>query len=184
LTCGAAGSLPDWLSLDTTNGVVSGTPQTALNASVTVRCSTGVNVSGLKYVSSSTQINVASPTITLTYPEAAGVIGWPLSVSPSVTGLAGIPVYSLLSGSLPTGLALDPMTGVIAGVPTGVPGSFPVVVQVSCPYGNGRTSVVVDLQAAPDSTAAPMLKRKQPFDWEGLYSDIGREQRREPRQTG
>ncbi len=146
-----SGSLPAGMSLDPVTGVISGTPQTALNALVTVRYSTGVNVlvPPLEYVYSATQINVASPTITLTYPPVTAALGKNLSVSPTVTGLNGTAVYSIFSGSLPQGLSLDPATGVISGVPSDNPGRYPVVIQVTGPYGSQRTNVVIEIEAPP-----------------------------------
>ncbi|MDA7586101.1 putative Ig domain-containing protein [Luminiphilus sp.] len=146
-----SGSLPAGMSLDPVTGVISGTPQTALNASVTVRYSTGVNVlvPPLDYVHSATQISVAPPTITLTYPAVTASLGNSLSVSPTVTGLNGTAIYSTFSGALPQGLSLDTATGVISGVPTGTPGSYPVVIQVTGPYGSQRTDVVIEIEAPP-----------------------------------
>ena len=153
----SAGSLPAGMSLDPTTGVISGTPQTPGSNALTIRYSTGVNVlvPPLEYVYSTTQINVASPTITLTYPAITGVSGQYLSVLPNATGLTGTPVYSLVSGSLPQGLRLNSATGAITGVPTGPAGSYPVVIQVTDPYGSQRTSVVIELlQVSPKGIPA------------------------------
>jgi hypothetical protein len=143
----SAGSLPTGISLDPVTGVISGTPQTVSTSQFTIRYSTGVNVTipPLEYVYSSPQINVAYPTITLTYPEVTASVGESLSVSPSVSGLMGTAVYTLVSGSLPQGLSLNPATGVITGVPTNPPGSYPLVIEVTDPYGSQRTSVVIVL---------------------------------------
>jgi hypothetical protein len=103
----------------------------------------------LDYVHSATQISVAPPTITLTYPAVTASLGNSLSVSPTVTGLNGTAVYSTFSGALPQGLSLDTATGVISGVPTGTPGSYPVVIQVTGPYGSQRTDVVIEIEAPP-----------------------------------
>jgi hypothetical protein len=145
-----SGSLPAGMTLDPVTGVISGTPQTQSKSNLTIRYSTGVNVTvpPLEYVYSSTQIDVAYPTITLTYPEVTASVGDILSVSPTVTGLTGTAVYSIVSGSLPQGLSLNPATGVITGVPTGTPGSYPLAIEVTGPYGSQRTSVVINLSSA------------------------------------
>jgi hypothetical protein len=148
-----AGSLPAGMSLNTTTGVISGTPQTALNAQLTIRYSTGVNVAGLEYVSSSTQLNVSAPTITLTYPVATGTVGKDLTVTPTVTGVSGTALYALVAGPLPQGLSLNPATGVITGVPSGPPGSYQAVIQVTDPYGSQRTGAVIDLRTPPTPPA-------------------------------
>ena len=154
-----AGSLPAGMDLNTTTGVISGTPQTVLNAQLTIRYSTGVNVGGLEYVSSSTQISVNAPAIALTYPAATGTVGKDLTVIPTVAGLSGTALYTLVSGPLPQGLSLNPATGAITGVPSGPAGSYPVVIQVTDPYGSQRTSVVIELKAmSPTSpTSVPTL---------------------------
>ncbi len=153
-----SGSLPAGMTLDPVTGVISGTPETVSISALTIRYSTGVNVfvPPLEYVYSPTQISVAHPTITLTYPEVTASVGDSLSVSPTVTGLTGTAVYSIVSGSLPQGLSLNPATGVITGVLTDPPGSYPLVIEVTGPYGSQRTSVVINLMAGP-VTAIPTL---------------------------
>jgi hypothetical protein len=145
-----SGSLPAGMNLDPTTGVISGTPQIQGAYSVRVRYSTGVNVlePPLEYVYAGTQINVFGPTITLTYPAITASVGQPLLVLPRTSGLSGNAVYSIVFGSLPQGLRLDPRTGAITGVPTDRPGSYPVVIEVIDPYGSQRTSVVIDLKTS------------------------------------
>jgi hypothetical protein len=142
-----SGSLPAGMNLDPVTGVIGGTPETASTSPLTIRYSTGINVTTppLEYVYSTTQINVAHPTITLVYPEMTAYIGESLSVSPTVSGLTGTAVYSIVSNSLPQGLSLDSATGVISGVLTDLPGSYPLVIEVVGPYGSQRTSVVINL---------------------------------------
>jgi uncharacterized protein (DUF2141 family) len=79
------------------------------------------------------------------------VIGQAVTIQPSVTGLKGIATYSISSGSLPAGLSLNPATGVITGVPSGPPGSYPAVIQVTDPYVSQRTGVVIELQVDTDT---------------------------------
>ena len=143
-----SGSLPAGMNLDPVTGAISGTPETLSSSTLTIRYSTGVNVTipPLEYVYATMQINVAHPTITLTYPAVTANVGESLSVSPTVTGLTGTTVYSIISGALPQGLSLNPATGAISGVPTDTPGSFPVVIEVTGPYGSQRTNVVIFLK--------------------------------------
>jgi hypothetical protein len=57
-------------------------------------------------------------TPTVAYPaHTGGVIGQSLTVTPVVNTLWSGGVFSLASGSLPAGLALNPATGVISGTP-------------------------------------------------------------------
>lgn len=154
-----SGSLPTGMSLDPVTGTISGTPQAVNTYPFSIRYSTGVNVTvpPLEYVYSVTQINVASPTIVLTYPAVTAYVGENLSVPPSVSGIGGAAVYSIVSGSLPQGLSLNPATGVITGVPTDSPGSYPIVIQVTDPYGSQRTSVVINLLRAAVIPVIPTL---------------------------
>lgn len=143
--------LPDGLDLDKKSGVISGTPQTAAAVTpFTVRYSTNVNVPGLEYVESISQINVSSPQITLIYPNVTGNRLQPLSVSPTTTHLTGPAVYTLVQGtSLPAGLTLDPSTGLINGTPSSPAGSYSAVVQVTDAYGSQRAGVSITINNAP-----------------------------------
>ena len=132
-----------------------------------------VTVPPLEYVYSATQINVASPTITLTYPAVTANVGENLSVSPTVTGLTGAAVYSIVSGSLPQGLSLNPTTGVISGVPTDTPGSFPVVIEVTGPYGSQRTSLVIELKSPTSTVTVEKVTITPSADNFGFGGDFG-----------
>jgi hypothetical protein len=121
----ASGSLPAGLTLSSA-GVISGTPTSSTDASVTIRAT---DANG----------NTADRTFTMpnagpTWSTAAGALtAAEISVSYSTTVVAtddsGIaPTYSIVSGSLPAGLSLASNTGVISGTPTtwsnGTPSSF------------------------------------------------------------
>ena len=167
-----SGNLPSGLSLDPVTGVISGTPETFSSSPLTLRYSTGVNVTEppLQYVYSATQISVNSPLIVLTYPDTTAYIGRNLSVHPTVTGVTGPAVYSIVSGYLPLGLKFDPATGNISGAPTDLPGSYPIVIEVTDPYGSQRSTFVIDLK---DAVAIPALSYYFLILLAGLLGTIG-----------
>lgn len=145
-----SGNLPTGLSLDPVTGVISGTPETFSTNPFTVRYSTGVNVTEppLQYVYSATEIKVNSPLIVLTYPDTNAYTGSNLSVQPTVKGVTDPAVYSIVTGPLPPTLTLDPATGIISGVPTDRPGSYPIVIEVTDLYGSQRTTLLIELKDA------------------------------------
>ena len=125
------GSLPPGLSFDTGTGIISGTPSAAgsYNFSVVVTDST--------HKSSAAQnltliINDALSISTQTTGPSAplnAIISQPYTFS--FVGTGGTPPYgwSVVAGSLPTGLTLNPFTGIASGTPTDL-GTFMYNVQL------------------------------------------------------
>ena len=116
-----SGSLPAGLSLNSSSGVIAGTPTTAgpSSFSVTVKDSAG-GTSPAKALS----IAIAAPLSITTASLPSGVLGVAYSQTLAATG--GTPPYSnwtVTSGSLPPGLTLNAATGAIGGTPTTVTGS-------------------------------------------------------------
>ena len=66
----------------------------------------------------------------------AGVVGMGYSTNISQVGFTGAVTWSIISGTLPAGLAIIPTMGVISGTPTSV-GSFNFVVSASNTGGGG-----------------------------------------------
>jgi len=120
----ASGTLPAGLTLNTSTGVVSGTPTAAASSTVTFRA-TYRGVSGQQNYSLVT-LSIGVSLATATAPQ--GIVGqayagFNLRDRLTVTGDASFnsssPVsWSIVSGALPVGLALNESTGVIAGTPT------------------------------------------------------------------
>ena len=111
-----SGSLPAGLSLGTSTGVISGTP-TASTASVfTIR----VTDNGGNYSDRQFTMPNAGPAWSTTSPLPTFSKNSAYSTTVVATDDSGnTPAYSLVSGSLPTGLTLNTSSGLISGTPTG-----------------------------------------------------------------
>jgi hypothetical protein len=85
----------------------------------------------------------ATPPLALACPATTGQVGIPYSSSLVANG--GVPpyTYSILSGSLPPGLSLNPTTGAISGTPT-MKGSYPFVAQVMDSSGGTANTVTAN----------------------------------------
>jgi Bacterial Ig domain/Putative Ig domain/Regulator of chromosome condensation (RCC1) repeat len=148
-----AGSLPSGLTM--VNGVLSGTPSSAGSATFVVTASNGV----LPNATTSITMNIApadvAPTITSPLP-VSGTVGVAYSHTFAANGNPTTFTYSVVSGSMPTGLTLSAV-GVISGTPT-TASSSSFVVQVSngiAPAGNQTASIqIAPAPASPSFTAS------------------------------
>jgi len=127
----SAGALPQGLTINPVNGVISGTSTNAETANFTVRVADTFNQSDTQALS--IVINPPAPPppnppdiTTLTLPD--GAVGVLYNQTVQVTGGTAPFTWSIPVGALPAGLQLD--AGVISGTPTTPgPASFTVRVQ-------------------------------------------------------
>ncbi|MCU1383590.1 MAG: hypothetical protein JWL71_2287 [Acidobacteria bacterium] len=129
------GALPAGVTLDASGGV-SGTPTAIGTFSVTVRA-VDANWPGSS-ADAPLALVVSAPVMgmTVSAPSSAQ-IGVPYAGNGAATGIVGTASWSIATGALPAGIALNAATGEIAGVPAAF-GGFTVVVQVQDSYDASR----------------------------------------------
>ncbi|HVN03603.1 MAG TPA: putative Ig domain-containing protein [Bryobacteraceae bacterium] len=108
-------TLPAGLSLNSSTGVLSGTPTAAGTSHVTFKATDTDGLSAGKSLS----ITITSPlTITTSSPLPTGTVGVSYADTLTASGGSGHYSWAVSSGSLPGGLSLNSSTGVLSGVPT------------------------------------------------------------------
>jgi len=137
-----AGSLPGGLTLNQGTGLISGTPATTGTSTFTVKAQ-GAN--GCSATQTYTLV-IACPAITVnpaTLPS--GTIGTAYSQTVAASPAGGNYTYAVSSGTLPTGLNLNPSTGLLSGTPS-ANGSFTFTITATgwggCTGGRSYTVTV------------------------------------------
>ncbi len=123
-----SGSLPGGLTLNGSTGVISGTPSATGQFSFTVQL---VDSSVSPQSSSQAKsITVRTALAINQVTPASGIEGTAYNQAMSATGGASPYAWSVIAGSLPAGLTINPSTGAINGIPTSG-GSFSATIQTS-----------------------------------------------------
>lgn len=107
------GTLPAGLVLDPQTGSLSGTPTAGGDARFTVQV-TSAGLTGTR----SLPLTVVPALAVATAELPGGVAGVPYAITFGIDGGDGRPTFGIVSGALPTGLALDSLSGALEGVPT------------------------------------------------------------------
>lgn len=140
--------LPIGLSLDSTNGVISGSPLT--NGVFTIA------------IGASNQFGADSKDLILTIDSSVPVITSPLSVngkqgqSFSYTIEANNDPVSFSASGLPIGLNFDAVSGVISGAPI-EQGIFPVLIGASNQFGADQQILLLDLATSAPVITSPLV---------------------------
>jgi hypothetical protein len=139
------GTLPTGLGLNTSTGVLSGTPTQTGSFPITVTATGSGGCTGSRGYA--LVINCQGVTVNpATIP--AGTAGTAYSQTFTQTGGIGAITWSV-TGALPAGVTLNPSTGVLSGTPTQT-GSFPITVRAtdanSC-FGTRSVTLVINCQA-------------------------------------
>ena len=145
-----SGSLPTSLSLNSTTGVISGTPSVSGLFTGTVTASNGVGTATTQSFSITVD---QSPAITNGPPPSIATVGTAYSFTYTASG-SPAPTFSVTAGNLPTGLSLS-TAGVISGTPT-ASGLFTGTVTASNGIGSAATqSFSITVDQAPAITDGP-----------------------------
>src|ERR1039458_56463 len=169
-----SGTLPAGLTLDTSTGVISGTP-TAPSAAISGK-RTSANTSPTtdnftvtvtdsstpaKTASASMQIVVNPPLALTTASLPAGVVGTAYNQTLAATGGLTPYTWTVSSGSLPAGVSLNASSGAITGTPTGpIVGTTNFTVTVTDaenPTKNATANLSISISAPPLSVTSSSL---------------------------
>lgn len=131
--------LPQGMSLDPSSGLLSGTPTTGINDVGRFVVGDSSRPPQSAFVDAQLTIAEILRITTTTLPPVA--LDVPLQISLANAGGIGPFTWSLLSGSLPTGLTFDPSTVTIKGTPT-IPGTSMFTLQVNDPGPPAQTARV------------------------------------------
>ena len=115
----ASGALPAGVTLNTSTGLVSGTPTTAGTASDIVLSVTDGAAATVRLAPFSVVVSAAPVVLSISgTPSTTAVIGTPYSFTPSASGGTAPYTFALIAGTLPAGLSFNTSTGAITGTPT------------------------------------------------------------------
>jgi len=139
-------ALPAGLSLNTSTGVITGTP-TAVTATASYTV-TASNSAGSTTASLSITVNVAAPAgLAYTTGTAVYTVGTPITPNSPTSSGGAVTAYSV-SPDLPAGLSLDDDTGIITGTPTAVTAKASYTVTASNLTGSTTATLTITVNAA------------------------------------
>jgi hypothetical protein len=121
-----AGSLPGGLTLNTSSGVLSGTPAGAGTSGFVVQVADSASITATKTFSLTINPALSITTVSL----ATGVVGAGYSQALAASGGASPYSWSVTAGALPGGITLNASTGLLSGTPAAA-GNFPFTAQVA-----------------------------------------------------
>ncbi len=151
ITWTKTGTLPSGITLNSSTGVLSGTPGQPGSFPITV---TATDANGCSGTSATYTLVIACQTITVTNP-GVNTATYNAAFSQTFTQ-SGVgthtPIVWSVTGTLPTGITLNSSTGVLSGIPTQT-GTFPITVTATDVNGCAGTGTTYTLAVAPVAVA-------------------------------
>ncbi|MCP5500265.1 MAG: putative Ig domain-containing protein [Leptospiraceae bacterium] len=149
-------ALPSGLSLNTSTGVISGTPSATQGvSSYTV---TATNSSGSTNTSVSITIIIPAPS-SLSYSAAPFTFTQGIAISPQNPVVTGTVTSYSVNPALPSGLSLNTSTGVISGTPSATQGASSYTVTATNSSGSTNTSISITINGVPTLSGSRLLTR-------------------------
>jgi hypothetical protein len=167
LTYSATG-LPAGLSIDSSTGLISGTPTTPGSSSVTITATDSTESFGIVLFTWT-----VDATLTVDNPgNQTTTVGTSVQLQVTAADSGGGSLTYLASG-LPAGLSLDRSTGVVSGSPTAVGITGVNIVVSSTDDASGSTSFIWNVLAAPTSpvVVAASVSLADPGDQSGTVGN-------------
>jgi regulation of enolase protein 1 (concanavalin A-like superfamily) len=132
---------PSWLSINTTTGVLSGTPTTAGTYSVTMRATNGAGSDEDSLtIDIAPAVEVLNPPVINSAPDATGRLG--VAFGPYSVSATNSPTYN--ATNLPPGLSINTTTGAITGTPNTV-GTFDGTVTATNADGSDSENIIITI---------------------------------------
>ena len=138
-----SGSLPIGLSINSSTGIISGTPLSSIPlTNITIQASNQVGSTQFTI-----SILVIIPLSNLHYSQFSFTLikGQSFSISPIISG--DNPLFTITSGTLPPGLSLNQSTGIISGIPSSTFPSTSITIQASNQLGFIQTQLSFTVNA-------------------------------------
>jgi len=161
----ASGTLPDGLALDA-SGTVSGTPSTAGTYTIGVAVTDPADTTNS--AAASLSVVIAPPAVGFAMPALGnGRLTVPYAAALRASGGTGAYTWTISSGALPAGVALDPATGVLSGTPLSK-GSFAFAITVadaSDPANAASAGGSIAIGAAPVAIGTASLPAGRKSIW-------------------
>jgi subtilase family serine protease len=157
LTYSATG-LPAGLSINSSSGLISGTPTTAGDNNVTVTATDTTGASG----SASFTWDISSSTgntVTVTNPgNQTGTVGTAVSLQIKATDSASGQTLTYSATGLPAGLTINSSSGLISGTPTTAADYNVTVTATDTTGASGSASFTWDISAASSCTSQQLIQ--------------------------
>ncbi|MFN0290761.1 putative Ig domain-containing protein [Pedobacter helvus] len=141
-------ALPAGLSMNTTTGVISGTP--SVNENSATYTITANNTAGNKTATITFSVKELPPS-SLQYAFASTTLNRDIAVSVTPTVIAGAGVSYSVSPALPTGLTLNTSTGAISGTPTVITAAKTYTITATNNGGSTQLNLNLSVKLDPPS---------------------------------
>ncbi len=154
------GTLPGGLTLNSSTGLISGTPTAVANGTA-LAFKVADSSSPTQTTSVSLTLTIFSAMLTITTAALAnGQVGTGYAETLTATGGTTPYTWAVASGTLPAGLALNSLTGLISGTPTAAANAAVVAFKVTdsgSPAQTASTSLTCTIAPAPLTITTPFL---------------------------